>query len=287
MTLTGKAIVAGVIGDPISHSRSPMLHGFWLDQYGIDGVLVPLQVSSADLTDAVHALPKLGFAGANVTIPHKETVLSLMDKVDTAAQIIGAVNMITVREDGFLYGQNTDGFGFIENLRQQTSWVSKGKNVVVLGAGGAARGVIYALAVDGTKKITIINRTISKAEKLVSDLGPHIEAEINSTDWSELAVHLKTADLLVNTTSLGMAGAPELDVPLDVLSATSTVCDIVYVPLETDLLKRSKTLGLKTCEGLGMLIHQARPAFRSWFGREPDVSQALYDLLKKDIQQRS
>jgi len=287
MTLTGKAIVAGVIGDPITHSRSPMLHGFWLDQYQIDGVLVPLQVSSADLSQAVAALPKLGFAGANVTIPHKEAVLALMDEVDSAAEIIGAVNMITVRRDGSLYGQNTDGFGFIENLKQQISWKSTGKTIVVLGAGGAARGVTYALGIDGAKKVTIINRTPSKADALIEDIGPHVKSETDSADWSEMGQRLEGADLLVNTTSLGMSGQPELNVPLEALPAGSAVCDIVYVPLETNLIKRSKSLGLSACEGLGMLIHQARPAFQTWFGRAPDVSQALYDLLKKDIQGRS
>jgi len=287
MTLTGKAIVAGVIGDPISHSRSPMLHGFWLDQYKIDGVVVPLHVTQANLKAAVAALPKLGFAGANVTIPHKEAVLPLMDEIDDPAKIIGAVNMITVREDGSLYGQNTDGFGFIESLKQQTSWTSTDKNVVLLGSGGAARGIVYALAMDGAARITVVNRTKSKADRLSKELGNHVSSKINSADWSDLEDLLTSADLFVNSTSLGMTGHPDLDMPLDALPAGSTVCDIVYVPLETELLKRSKSLGLQTCEGLGMLIHQARPAFRSWFGRDPDVSEALYDILKRDIQDRS
>ena len=287
MTFTGHAIVAGVIGDPISHSRSPMLHGFWLKQYQIDGVLIPLHVTASNLKAAISALPKLGFTGFNVTIPHKEAILPLMADVDKAAQIIGAVNTVTIRQDGSLYGQNTDGFGFLENLKNQTSWRSTGKSALVIGAGGAARGIIYALAQDGIKAITIVNRTRSKADKLVDDLGSHLDAELISVDWSQLSAQLESADLLVNTTSLGMNGQPDLDLPLETLPATAVVADIVYVPLETELLKRSQSLGLESCAGLGMLIHQARPAFKNWFGRDPEVTPALFDMLQKDIQDGS
>ena len=287
MTLTGKAIIAGVIGDPISHSRSPMLHGYWLDEYQIDGALVPLNVSSENLAEAVKALPKLGFAGVSITIPHKEAVISLVSEIDRAAEIIGAVNAITFQDDGTLYGQNTDGFGFLENLKQQTGWSSDQKNVVVLGAGGAARGVVYALANDGAGKITIVNRTRSKADKIAQQMSPYLGGIMDTLNWSDLGSRLGSADLLVNTTSLGMTGQPKLDVPLDSLPDSACVSDIVYVPLETDLLKRSKSLGLMTCDGLGMLIHQARPVFLKWFGRDPQVSSGLYNTLKTDIQSRS
>ncbi|WP_176525254.1 shikimate dehydrogenase [Caenispirillum bisanense] len=270
--LSGKARVAGVMGWPVSHSRSPRLHGFWLREHGIDGAYVPLPVRPEDFAAAVRALPKLGFAGANVTVPHKEAALAACDEVSPLARRIGAVNTLVCRPDGSLWGDNTDGFGFLENLRAGCpGWRPEAGPAVVLGAGGAARAVVAALLDAGCPQVRLTNRTRDRAAELAADLGGAIEV----VAWEERRAALAGAGLLVNTTTLGMTGAPPLDLALDPLPAAALVTDIVYAPLVTDLLARAQARGNAVVDGLGMLLHQGRPGFEAWFGVRPEVTPAL------------
>lgn len=271
MTLSGKARLAGIMGWPVSHSRSPLLHGFWLEKYGIDGAYVPLGVRPTDLAQALAALPALGFRGVNLTIPHKEAGLALCDEVDPLARRIGAVNTLVVDAEGRLRGSNTDAFGFLENLRRSSGWRSADGPVAVIGAGGAARAVCVALVEAGVKDIRIANRSAGRAEALAAGLG----AAASVIPWADRAACLDGIALLVNTTSLGMTGQPPLDLPLDALPPTAVVNDIVYVPLETDLLAAARVRGNPVVDGLGMLLHQARPGFEAWFGTAPQVDEAL------------
>ena len=270
--LSGKTIKAGVIGWPVEHSLSPRLHGFWLEQYGIDGVYMPLPVSPDDIEIAIRALPKLGFAGANVTVPHKEAAYRIVDALTDTAKRIGAVNTIICRDDGALYGDNTDAFGFISNIQAAvTDWVPASAPAVVLGAGGAARAVIAALIEAGCPEIRLTNRTMERADALVEHFGGPVQA----VAWDKRHDCVDGAGLLVNTTTLGMTGKPELDMDLDGLIEGAVVNDIVYVPLLTALLKSATARGFHAVDGLGMLLHQARPGFEAWFGVSPDVSAAL------------
>ncbi|MHA1108013.1 MAG: shikimate dehydrogenase [Alphaproteobacteria bacterium] len=270
--ITGKARIAGVVGWPVDHSRSPQLHNFWLDRYGIDGAYVPLAVTPENLSAALGALPALKFAGVNVTVPHKEAALALVDAVDDNARRIGAVNTIVVDEAGRLIGSNTDGFGFMENLRAGApQWSAAGGPAVVLGAGGAARSVAAALHDAGVPEIRIVNRTAERAERLVADLG----AGLNAVPWRDREAALDGAALLINTTILGMEGGPPLELALDALPGHAVVSDIVYTPLQTDLLQSAQARGLTAVDGIGMLLHQARPGFAAWFGRDPEVDDAL------------
>lgn len=270
--LTGKARVAGVLGWPVSHSRSPRLHGFWLREHGIDGAYVPLPCRPEDFAAAVRALPRLGFAGANVTVPHKEAALAACDEVTPLARRIGAVNTLVCRPDGSLFGDNTDGFGFLENLRAGCpGWTPQAGPAVVLGAGGAARAVVAALLDAGCPGVLITNRTRERAAELAADLG----GGVGVVAWEERAEALSGAALLVNTTTLGMTGAPPLDMALDALPASALVTDIVYAPLETGLLQAARRRGNPAVDGLGMLLHQGRPGFEYWFGVRPAVTPAL------------
>lgn len=272
MIVSGKARLAGVLGWPVSHSRSPRLHGFWLEQLGIDGAYLPLAVAPANLDSVIHALPRMGFAGANVTVPHKEAVMRLVDHLDSLARRIGAVNTLVVRADGSLEGRNTDAYGFFENLRQGCpAWVPASGPAAVIGAGGAARAVVAALADAGVPEIRLANRSRERAEVLAADLGDRVTV----VEWSERADMLDGCALLVNTTTLGMTGQSSLDLDLTALPRTALVNDIVYVPLETDLLARARARGNVTVDGLGMLLHQAVPGFEAWFGQRPQVTDAL------------
>ena len=265
--ISGAARLAGVIGWPVSHSRSPRLHGWWLRLYDIDGAYVPMPVRPADLETALRALPRLGFAGCNVTLPHKQEVMRLVDEVDPVARRIGAVNTVVVGPDGRLKGSNTDAFGFIEALREADPvWRPQGP-CVVLGAGGAARAVVVALLDAGAPKLRLLNRTRAKAEAMA---GMHPRIEV--IDWAERHAALADAVLLVNTTSLGMVGQPALDLDLSALPVTAMVNDIVYTPLYTPLLDAAIARGNVIVDGLGMLLHQARPGFAAWFGVDPTVS---------------
>jgi shikimate dehydrogenase len=265
-------IRAGVMGWPVAHSRSPLLHGFWLTQHGIKGAYELLPVRPEDLKTALRGLVVQGFAGCNLTVPHKQAALAMVDHVDAMAARIGAVNTVTVRRDGTLEGRNTDAFGFRENLRAaEPAWRASAGPAVVLGAGGAARAVVAALLDEGTPEIRLVNRSRDKAAALAAALG----GAITVIDWSRRAAALANAALLVNTTSLGMTGQPPLDLALDALPKTAVVNDIVYAPLETPLLSAARQRGNPVVDGLGMLLHQARPAFAAWFGVTPEVTPAL------------
>lgn len=272
MSISGNARLAGVMGWPIAHSLSPRIHNYWLRELGIDGAYVPLAVAPENLTDALRALPKLGFTGVNITIPHKQAALAALDHIDDLAMRIGAVNTVTVGSDGRLTGANTDGFGFMENLRDHAPELDLATGpVVVLGAGGAARGIIAALMDAGAGELRLLNRTRARAEALAADLGEPMQI----LDWDDRAAALQGAGLLVNTTSLGMSGAEALDISLDALPVAATVADAVYTPLETPLLAAAVARGNIIAGGLGMLLHQARPGFTAWFGAEPQVTPEL------------
>jgi shikimate dehydrogenase len=274
MKITGKTRLAGIMGWPVGHSRSPMLHSFWLDETGIDGAYVPLPVRPENIAVALRALPVLGFRGCNLTIPHKQTALSAVDRVEPQARRIGAVNTVIVAPDGTLEARNTDAFGFRENLREAVpGWDPSFGAAVILGAGGSARAVIAALTDAGVSEIRIINRTLSRAETVARDLSiPTTRITIHP--WDEVSRVQRNAGLLVNTTSLGMAGEPPLMLDL-VLPPTAPVVDIVYVPLETGLLAAARRRGHPVVDGLGMLLHQGRPGFEAWFGAAARVTPEL------------
>jgi shikimate dehydrogenase len=263
--------LAGVIGSPISHSRSPQVHGHWLKSLGIRGFYIPMEVAENDLEDALRSLPKLGFVGVNVTVPYKERVLRLADHVSDRATIIGAANTLSFRNDGTIHADNTDGYGFIENLRQGApGWDVTAGPAAVLGAGGAARAVVVALRDAGAPEILISNRTRLRAEALQQEFG----RKLRVVDWVQAGNMLEHAGTVVNTTSLGMVGKPALRVPLDGLQKGALVTDLVYAPLKTRLLEVAEAMGCVTVDGLGMLLHQAVPGFERWFGARPEVDAA-------------
>lgn len=269
--LSGAARLAGVLGWPVTHSRSPRLHGHWLAEYGIDGAYLPLPVRPERFEPAVRALVDLGFRGANVTLPHKEAALALCDAVTPLARRIGSVNTLVFRE-GRVEGDSSDGFGFLENLRQSApDWRAAAGPAVVLGAGGAARAVVAVLLDAGAPRVRLLNRTPARAEILAAELGGSIEL----LDWGSWQAALGGANLLVNTTTLGMAGQPPLELDLAALPREALVNDIVYTPLETALLAAARARGNPVVDGLGMLLHQARPGFEAWFGVAPSVTPAL------------
>ena len=260
--------LAGVIGSPIAHSKSPTLHGFWLRRYGIKGHYIPMDIAQSDLKDALRMLPRMGFVGLNVTIPHKETVLALADVVTDRAALIGAANTLIFRKDGTIYADNTDGSGFTANIRQEAPhWVPGLGPAAVFGAGGAARAVIAALIEVGVPEIRVANRTRPRAEALRDAFG----AKVVVCDWVQAANMVEGAMTVVNTTALGMEGKPEFRVPLDALSPRALVTDLVYTPLKTGLLQRAEAAGCTVVDGLGMLLHQAAPGFERWFGKRPEV----------------
>ncbi|WP_204112595.1 shikimate dehydrogenase [Shimia biformata] len=263
--------LAGVIGHPIAHSKSPTLHGHWLKTYGLRGHYIPMDVAPANLETALRSLPKLGFVGANVTIPHKERVMEIADLITDRATLIGAANTLIFREDGKIHADNTDGYGFLENLRQGApDWAPGAGPAVVLGAGGAARAVIVSLLEAKVPEIILTNRTRTRADKLREDFGTRIRV----VDWVQAGNALEDGALVVNTTSLGMTGKQELRVPLDGLNPKSVVTDLVYTPLTTRLLREANERGCRTVDGLGMLLHQAVPGFERWFGKRPEVTDA-------------
>jgi shikimate dehydrogenase len=275
MPITGAARLAGIMGCPIAHSRSPALHGFWLQEHGIDGAYVPLAVAPENLEQALRALPALGFRGCNLTIPHKQAALKIMDRVDEFARRIGAMNTVVVAPDGSLEGSNTDVFGFRENLREQApDWRTAAGPAVVLGAGGAARSVAAALAAAGVSEIRLANRTRDRASSLARDLAVP-ETRITVYPWEQRGEALSGVGILVNTTSLGMENEPPLEIDLTALPVSAVVIDIVYVPLETGLLAAARRRGNQAVDGLGMLLHQGRPGFTAWFGAAPQVTPAL------------
>ena len=263
--------LAGVIGSPIAHSRSPALHGYWLQRYGLKGFYIPMDVAQADLAQVLRTLPLMGFVGLNVTIPHKETVLALADIVTDRAALIGAANTLIFRKDGSIHADNTDGAGFIANLRQNAPhWQPQAGPAAVFGAGGAARAVIAALIEVGVPEIRLANRTRARAEALRADFG----AKVVVHDWVQAGNMLEAVATVVNTTALGMVGKPDFRVPLDALDRHAVVTDLVYTPLKTALLIEAEELGCTVVDGLGMLLHQAAPGFERWFGQRPEVDEA-------------
>jgi shikimate dehydrogenase len=263
---------AGVIGNPISHSLSPRLHGHWLKRYGIQGSYEAIAVKEDALHDTLRALPEQGFVGLNVTLPHKVAVLQMADQLTDRATLIGAANTLTFKDDGRIYADNTDGYGFLENLRQGAPHWNPGSGpALVFGAGGAARAVIVSLIEAGVPEIILTNRTRPKAEALRADFG----ARIRIVDWVLAGGALGDAATVVNTTSLGMTGASEFRVPLDALKSSAVVTDIVYNPLRTRFLDAAAEKGCTVVDGLGMLLHQGVPGFERWFGKRPEVDEEL------------
>lgn len=273
--------LAGVMGWPVMHSRSPKLHNYWFEQHGLLGTYVPLAIRPEGLEAALRALPALGFAGCNLTIPHKETALRIVDHADETARRIGAISCVTVRPDGSLAGSNNDAYGFAENLREAfPDWQATGGPVAVMGAGGAARAIVYALTSLGVPEIRLCNRTRARATALKETMGGPSTVVM---DWADRQQALEGVTLLVNTTSQGMVGNPPLDLPLDRLPAGACVSDIVYIPGETPLMAAARARGNPVSNGLGMLLHQGRPAWRDWFGIDVAVTGELRALIEATI----
>lgn len=269
--MTERIPLAGVIGHPIAHSKSPALHGHWLKTHGIRGYYIPVDIAPEDLADVIRMLPKMGFVGANVTIPHKEAVLQLADHVSDRAAMIGAANTLVFRTDGTIHADNTDGHGFIANLRQNApGWDPQSGPAAVFGAGGAARAVIAGLLHEGVPEIRLSNRSRSRAEALREAFGPRITVQ----DWAGAGDMVEGALTVVNTTSLGMTGHPPFPLALGRLDPRAVVTDLVYAPLRTAFLEEAARAGCVTVDGLGMLLHQAAPGFESWFGIRPTVDAA-------------
>jgi shikimate dehydrogenase len=263
--------LAGVIGSPVAHSRSPQLHAHWLKVNGLRGYYVPLDIATEDLREVLRSLPRMGFVGVNITVPHKEKVMEIADLVSDRATVVGAANTLIFRADGKIHADNTDGYGFISNLRQEApGWDPTAGAAAVLGAGGAARAVVAALLDAGVPEILIANRTRVRAEALRDDFGKRLRV----VDWVQAGNMFDDAATVVNTTSLGMVGMPPLRVPLDGLNPGTVVNDLVYAPLKTELLAEAEEMGCIAVDGLGMLLHQAVPAFERWFGVRPEVDSA-------------
>lgn len=272
--------LAGVMGWPVAHSRSPLIHNHWIQTYGLTGAYVLLAVKPDNLATAVAGLPALGFAGCNITIPHKISAMGFVHAVDATASRMGAINTIVVQADGSLKGFNHDGFGYIQSLLDaQPDWRADSGPCVVLGAGGAARAVVLSLAERNAKEIRLLNRSEERAQALAQEFGGPIKV----FPWAERHAALADAALLVNTTSQGMHGNPPLDLDLAHLPRHALVSDVIYVPLETALLKAARERGNPTVNGLGMLLHQARPAFHAWFGVMPEVTPALRLAVKATL----
>ncbi len=270
---------AFVLGWPIDHSRSPLIHRFWLKKYNIKGKYKRLAIPPDMFGPSFLKLHEKGYCGGNITIPHKVRAMEFVDEADLMAQTIGAVNTVHFR-DGKIFGSNTDGYGFITNLKAVApQWSAGSAAAVVLGAGGAARAVLAALLAEGVQKIYLANRTLEKAQQFKTCFGGRVEA----IDWQQRSQILEHAGLLVNTTSLGMTGKPELDIDIEKLLPGAVVSDIVYTPLETGLLKNARRNGFAVVDGLGMLLHQAVPGFELWFGKRPEVCSELRNHIIADL----
>jgi shikimate dehydrogenase len=277
MTHPERFLLAGLMGSPVLHSRSPKLHNYWLAQHKLAGTYLPLAIPAQRLRAALRALPALGFSGCNLTIPHKEAALEIVDRVDPVARRIGAINCVVVAPDESLEGQNHDAFGYIESIREaQPTWRADAGPIVVIGAGGGARAVLVSLIDQGAREIRLVNRTSARATALQRELGGPIQA----LPWEDRDAALASAAMLVNTTSQGMVGAPPLELALDALPPRALVSDIVYIPRETPLLAAARKRGNPTVNGLGMLLHQARPAFHAWFGIMPEVTPELRAMIE-------
>ena len=269
--------IAGLLGWPVAHSRSPVIHNHWLAQYGIAGRYVLFAVPPEKLEAAVRGMAPLGLRGCNVTTPHKQAIFPLLNRVDDLARRIGAVNTVVVEKDGTLTGFNNDGNGFIQSLRDaDPQWRPDSGPIVVLGAGGAARAVVASLAAQGAKEIRLTNRTLDKAQEIADSVG----AVVKVLPWDQRADALDGTALLANATSLGMAGKPALDIALDRLPRHALVGDLIYIPPETPLLAAARARGNITVNGLGLLLNQARPAFNAWFGVMPEITPELREAIQ-------
>ena len=272
--------LAGVMGQPVMHSRSPMLHNYWFAQQGLAGSYVPLAIAPEGLAAALRALQPLGFSGCNLTIPHKQEAMKIVDEVDAAARKIGAISCVTARPDGTLLGSNNDAFGFIRNVREaQPAWRADAGPIVVIGAGGGSRAVCYGLMLEGAKEIRLVNRHFERAQGIAQDFGGPIKAY----PWEQRHDLLAGAAMVVNTTSQGMVGQTPLDIALTKLPTTALAADIVYIPLETPFLEAARLRGNPTVNGLGMLLHQGPLAWKAWFGIEPAVTKELRALVEKSL----
>jgi shikimate dehydrogenase len=283
MTVTGAATLAGIAGWPVSQSLSPVLHGHWLAEHGIDGAYVPLAIRPEDFARVLDGLRRCGFAGLNVTIPHKEAAFAVAARLDDAAQAIGAVNLLLIGDKG-LEGRNTDAYGLMAALTEALGTAAlKDRSVAIWGAGGTARAAIYALCRLGVAEIHIFNRTASRAEALAKAFIPVVAPRLHGHGYDAWAAAAPQTALVVHTTSAGMKGAPALELALDGLPADAAVFDAVYNPLETPLLAKARTHGLKTVDGLWMLIHQAVPSFEALFGVRPQVTPELRQELERAL----
>jgi shikimate dehydrogenase len=270
----------GVMGWPVMHSRSPLMHNHWFAETGLPGRYVFLPLPPERLPAALRALPALNFAGCNLTIPHKLQALDIVDEVDPVARKIGAISCVVVRKDGSLFGTNNDWLGFLGNLRQSVpGWRGDAGPATVIGAGGGSRAVCHALIAEGAPEVRLVNRSPERAEKLAADIG----GPIRVLPWAARHEALEGAATVVNTTSLGMQGQPPLDLALDRLGADATVADIVYVPLETPLIAAARARGNRAVGGLGMLLHQGPPAWKLWFGLDPEVTPALRAKMEASL----
>jgi shikimate dehydrogenase len=280
MTQSDKFLLAGVVGWPVMHSRSPLMHNYWMEQQGLNGTYVPLAIKPGELDAALRAMHPLGFAGCNVTIPHKLEAMKIVDEVDEVATKIGAISCIVVREDGTLFGTNNDWLGFLGNIKQQApDWRAEAGSIAVIGAGGGSRAVCYGLMQEGATEIRLVNRTHEKALAIAEEFnGP-----IRVLPWKERHDALEGAAMVVNTTSQGMDGEAALDFKLDKLSPTALAADIIYTPLETPFLSDARERGNPTVNGLGMLIHQGPPAWKRWFDVIPMVTEELREKMERSI----
>ncbi len=269
--ISGNAKIAAIIGNPVGHSLSPMIHRYWLDCYKIDGAYVPFKIEGADVATVLDAMQRMGFVGCNVTVPHKEAVAAIVANKTDAAKQIGAVNTLIRGANGEWIGDNTDGYGFYHNLKthypQKTAAL---KTAMMIGAGGAARAIIVALQKAGVEKIKVVNRTQDRAKALAKDVD-----KIHVVAWSDAEKAMASCDVIINTTSLGMAGQPDLELSLEHAPAHAIIADIVYRPLMTPWLVQAQSRGFEVLTGIGMLLHQAVPGFEAWFGVRPEVSPAL------------
>jgi shikimate dehydrogenase len=280
MTHPDRFLMAGVMGWPVMHSRSPMLHNYLFNQYKLAGTYVPLAIRPEGLQAALRALHPLGYSGCNLTIPHKQQAMKMVDEVDAVAKQIGAISCVVVRADGTLAGSNNDCYGFIQNLKQgQPGWRADAGPITVIGAGGGSRAVCYGLLQEGAKEIRLVNRTLARAQGIASEFGGPIRAY----PWEQRHDLLEGAAMVVNATSQGMVGNPALDIKLDKLSAAALAADIIYIPLETPFLAAARARGNRTINGLGMLMHQVRPAWKAWFGIDPELKAELRALVEKTI----
>ena len=273
-------LLAGVMGWPVMHSRSPMLHNYWFKKHELAGTYVPLAIRPEGLAAALRALHPLRFAGCNLTIPHKEQAMTLVDEVDALAKAIGAISCVVVRPDGSLSGTNNDCYGFIHAIKQeQPGWRADSGPIVVIGAGGGSRAVCCGLAQEGAREIKLVNRTLDRAQAIARGFGGPIRA----LPWDERHEALEGAAMVVNTTSCGMVGQPALDINLDKLPKNALAADIIYIPLETPFLAAARKRGNRTVNGLGMLLNQGRPAWKVWFGIEPEVTAELRAMIERTI----